>query len=360
MQEVFVVVWNALRSSGKMMRKASHRQWLIIIVSIIVSFLVMLVGTLTGRLSSLPLWIILVSIVVFVGLATAFGFWYERLKSTPERLDAAARENRRVMLHRVQHEWITGFLENRFYYSFDELLPLRLREHVGSRFDLVLSNPVEPTRTMPSGTTLVQVFDQAEGELLVLGEPGAGKTTLLLELARDLLERAKVDSWARIPVVLMLSSWTSKKLPLEQWITEELQAKYDIPSQIGEEWVKASQLLLLLDGLDEVAPSGLPACIEAINGYYYQAHRSLVVCSRTKEFLDQPGRLALHRAVIVQPLSSEQVDSYLDGLTAKREEVEGLKHILQQSEALRALATTPLFLTVLILAYIDFIASSDQ
>jgi predicted NACHT family NTPase len=158
----------------------------------------------------------------------------------------------------------------------------------------------------------------------------------------------------------MLSSWTSKKLPLEQWITEELQAKYDIPSQIGEEWVKASQLLLLLDGLDEVAPSGLPACIEAINGYYYQAHRSLVVCSRTKEFLDQPGRLALHRAVIVQPLSSEQVDSYLDGLTAKREEVEGLKHILQQSEALRALATTPLFLTVLILAYIDFIASSDQ
>ena len=115
--------------------------------------------------------------------------------------------------------------------------------------------------------------------------------------------------------------------------------------------MKANQLLLLLDGLDEVAPDALPACIEAINAYYHQAHRSLVVCSRTKEFLDQPGRLALHTAVIVQPLSSEQVDTYLDGLAAKGEEIEGLKHALHQSAELRALATTPLFLTVLILAY---------
>ena len=76
-----------------------------------------------------------------------------------------------------------------------------------------------------------------------------------------------------------------------------------------------------------------------------------MVCSRTQEFLGQPGRLVLHTAVIIQPLSSEQVDTYLDGLAAKGEDVEGLKHTLHQSEALRALATTPLLLTVLILAY---------
>jgi hypothetical protein len=115
--------------------------------------------------------------------------------------------------------------------------------------------------------------------------------------------------------------------------------------------VKANQLLLLLDGLDEVVPSALPACIEAINAYYHQTHRSLVVCSRTKEFLDQPGRLALHTAVTVQPLSSKQIASYLDGLAAKGEEIEGLKLALHQSATLNALATTPLFLTVLILAY---------
>ena len=98
----------------------------------------------------------------------------------------------------------------------EQLLPLPLRERVGSRFDLVLSDPLKPTHPISSGTTITQVFDQAGGELLILGEPGAGKTTLLLELARDLLKRAKDDKTAPIPVVLMLSSWATKKLPLEQ------------------------------------------------------------------------------------------------------------------------------------------------
>jgi len=40
----------------------------------------------------------------------------------------------------------------------------------------------------------MQVYDEADGELLILGEPGAGKTTLLLELARDLLDRAQLDN----------------------------------------------------------------------------------------------------------------------------------------------------------------------
>jgi hypothetical protein len=303
-------------------------------------------------LSHLPLWIIAVGIVALVALSIVFGLWQEKLKSTPETLVAAAHENRQSMLNRVQNKWITGFLENPHYYSYvEQLLPLPLRERVGSRFDRVLTNPLEPTQTIPSGTTITQVFDKAGGELHILGEPGAGKTTLLLELASDLLKRAKDNEAAPMPVMLMLSSWATRKLPLEQWIAEELQAKYDVPTQIGKEWVKANQLLLLLDGLDEVAPYALPACIDAINEYYHQAHRSLVVCSRTKEFLDQPGRLALHTAVIVQTLSSEQVDSYLEGLTAKREDVEGLKHTLHQSTALSALATTPLFLTVLILSY---------
>src|SRR6266849_1801965 len=338
------------------MRQISRRTMLIIIAGAIISFLLLLLDVLKGAFASifphLPLWIILVSIVVVIVLTTTFGLWYERLKSTPETLAAAARENRQRMLKLVQNEWITGFLENPLYYSYDEqLLSLALRERLGSRFDLVLSNPLEPTQTISPSTTIVQVFDQAGGELLILGGPGAGKTTLLLELARDLLKRAKDNEAAPIPVVLMLASWATEKLPLEQWIVEELRMKYDVPSQIGKEWAKANQLLLLLDGLDEVVPDALPACIEAINGYYHQAHRSLVVCSRTKEFLDQSGRLALHTAVTVQPLSSEQIGTYLDGLAAKGEEIEGLKRALHQSTTLRTLATTPLFLTVLILAY---------
>src|SRR5882762_6992317 len=34
-------------------------------------------------------------------------------------------------------------------------------------------------QTVPDGTTVVQLYDQASGELLILGDPGCGKTTLL-------------------------------------------------------------------------------------------------------------------------------------------------------------------------------------
>src|SRR5205807_2590542 len=130
----------------------------------------------------------------------------------------------------------------------------------------------------------------------------------------DLLERARSKEEALLPVVLNLSSWANRQLSLEQWVVEELRMRYDIPSSIGKVWVETHQLLLMLDGLDEVAPGAQLACIEAMNKYYRQAHRSLVICSRTKDYLNQPGRLALLTTVVIQALTSQQVDDYLSVL----------------------------------------------
>jgi hypothetical protein len=292
------------------MRRLSRATWIAVGVSGIFTMLLSLLGNigaaaLTWLSPQLALFLFVLISLVLIGVS----YWQEKQKAASEPSAAESRMNRRIMLDRVQAKWITGFLENPLYYIYGkQLLLLPLRERVGSRFDLVLSDPLKPSHSVPSGISITQVFDQAGGELLILGEPGAGKTTLLLELARNLLKRAKDDEAAPIPVVLMLSSWATEQLPLEKWIVEELRMRYDVPSQIGDVWVKANQLLLLLDGLDEVAPGALSSCIEAINVYYYQAHPSLVVCSQTKEFLDQPGRLALHTAVTVQPLSPKQIE----------------------------------------------------
>src|SRR5260370_38696897 len=108
------------------MRQISKRTWLLIVVGMITALVLLLLDilkeTLAGVFSSLPLWIILVSIVVVAGLAVAFGLWQERLKSTPGVPEAVAREDRQIMLGRVQTTWITGFLENELYY--DELISL--------------------------------------------------------------------------------------------------------------------------------------------------------------------------------------------------------------------------------------------
>jgi len=68
---------------------------------------------------------------------------------------------------------------------------------------------------LPSGTSIIEAYDQAGQGLLILGEPGAGKTTLLLELACELLTRVEGDCTLPIAVILNLSSWASQKASLE-------------------------------------------------------------------------------------------------------------------------------------------------
>jgi DNA-binding TFAR19-related protein (PDSD5 family) len=88
------------------------------------------------------------------------------------------------------------------------------------------------------------------------------------------------------------------------------------------------------------------ACIQAINRYREEHLR--VVCSRSSDYLEQSARLRLRTAVMVQPLTEEQIEQYL---TALGDQVAGLHEALQQESELQELAATPLMLSILVLAY---------
>jgi DNA polymerase III delta prime subunit len=187
------------------------------------------------------------------------------------------------------------------------------------------------------------------GELLILGAPGSGKTTLLLELARDLLERAEQDEQHPLPVVFNLSSWATKQQPLADWLVEELNRSYQVPRKLGRAWVEADYILPLLDGLDEVAPKERTRCIEAINAYRREhGLLPLAVCSRSADYLAQPARVQLGSAVLVQPLTQQQVDDYL---ASGGEPLWALQVALHRDAALRELTSTPLMLSILTLTY---------
>ncbi len=260
--------------------------------------------------------------------------------------------NRQYMLDRVRRRWITGVLEHSLHGAM--LIELGLEEQpsaVENPWRLSVQETELPDHPLPAGTTITQVYDEAEGTLLILGEPGAGKTTLLLDLTRQLLVRAREDEQEPIPVVFNLSSWAKKRSALGNWLVEELAEKYDIPPKLGTSWVSNERLLLLLDGLDEVAPEAREECIQAINQYHREhALVPIVVCSRRADYPDSEEsiRLRLHIAVIIQPLTPEQVEQYL---AMAGEQVAALRKALQHDADLRKLATTPLMLNVLLLAY---------
>lgn len=199
-------------------------------------------------------------------------------------------------------------------------------------------------------TSLIQVYTEAGHELLLLGEPGAGKSTLLLELASDLVGMAEQDHSQLLPVIVPLSSWASKQQPLEQWLAEQIALLYDISLPLSRRWVQEERLVLLLDGLDEMEEQARAACIAAINAYHHAHLHPLVVCSRKAEYEAAAThvRLVLHSAVVVQPLTREQVDAYL---VQCGEPVAALRTILQENPTLQEIATTPLMLSILILTY---------
>ena len=268
-------------------------------------------------------------------------------------------QDRLRMLDKIQTMWITGLLEQ----SLQHVAVIELE--LAKRPDAVANPWRQPLQKMQQfapepvpAVHLLNAYEQANGKLLLLGEPGSGKTTLLLQLTQTLLERARHDTTDPIPVIFHLASWMEKRQPITRWLVEELSIKYHIPPALGQQWVESNQILPLLDGLDEVAPSHYTACVEALN-IYLKGHGLVptVICSRSGNYLNQPGRLLLQSAVEVQPLTRQQVATYLQNTGRQRER---LSEALLQDSSLRELASTPLMLRVLTTIYASGTAEYPQ
>ncbi|MEL6937795.1 MAG: serine/threonine-protein kinase [Cyanobacteria bacterium J06598_1] len=268
--------------------------------------------------------------------------------------------NRQALLNKVHRFWIQGVLQHSLHGQV--LLTLGLEERnqaLALPWNISWESESQPIQALAAGTSLFSRFQHlGEGRsLLILGEPGAGKTTTLLTLTRDLL-----DQWQpgqRIPAVFNLSSWTGESL--DQWLISELNSKYQIPKSIGHSWVQEQQLLLLLDGLDEVRLDRRSRCAAVINQFYQDYGPELVVCCRMNDYEALEEQLTFQSAVYVRSLTDQQIWQYLDqaetGLT-------GLRSLLEQSleqsaakpkahtgQALFELARSPLILNIMALTY---------
>ena len=269
----------------------------------------------------------------------------------PPTLSSQAYRNRQALLNKVKNFWVKGVLETSLYDQVLIVLGLETRpESVIAPWHVALANDDQRLRTLPQGTQVTSIFDQmgTGRSLLILGEPGAGKTTTLLQLARNLIGRAEQDVNHLIPVILNLSSWTNPTQPIATWIVDELNTKYQVPKAIGQAWLRQQQLLLLLDGLDEVRQDARNSCVAALNAFQQEYSSELVVCSRIRDYEQLSHRLNVQTAIYLRSLTPEQIQLYLDSLGA---ELTGLKQLLREDEALRELAQSPLLLNIMVLAY---------
>ena len=263
-----------------------------------------------------------------------------------------AMRNRRAMLELVKNTWIKGVLEQSL--GNEVLIDLGMEERPGEvehSWDLQVKMPDQVNRTLPAGTSIIQVFDEMGGAILILGEPGSGKTTILLELARDCIARAQKDDTQPIPVVFNLSSW-DRKQTIETWLISELNSKYNVSKKVAQSWIANTELLLLLDGLDEVKHENREACIRSLNDFRQQhgVTTQITVCSRVADYETLDTKLNLASALYLLPLTTKQIEAYCEQVGA---ELDGVHQGIQSDEALRELAQRPLMLGIIAQVFKD-------
>ncbi|MGB7440822.1 MAG: protein kinase [Coleofasciculaceae cyanobacterium] len=259
---------------------------------------------------------------------------------------------RQILLNKVKNYWIKGVLETSLHGR--ALIELGLEESldlVTRPWQVAWGNPDDCQQTLPAGTKVSDKFwEMGVGRsLLILGEPGSGKTTTLLELTRDLIEKIEQDISLPVPVVFNLSSWPGSKQSIADWLVQELNSKYQVAKEIGKNWINSGQLLLLLDGLDEVSIQLRNFCVLALN-QFCQEHGTteIVVCCRIQDYQTLQQHLNLQAAICLQPLTLAQIHHYL---SCAGDELTAVNTAMQEDTTLQELAKSPLMLSIMTLAY---------
>jgi len=210
-------------------------------------------------------------------------FWGNRARE--------AARNRQKMIECVKKIWVQDILEASIPKQAELELQVEYRAELVEKPWEVLQQPTRATDAVSKRMGVIEAYEKAGGNLLVLGEAGAGKTTTLLQLARHALTIAQEDLQKPIPLVFHLSSWSPspRSAQLERWLVQELRVRYYIPYKVARQWVENDELLFLLDGLDEVKGEDRAECVAAINAFRQShGHASLVVCCRTQDYSELP------------------------------------------------------------------------
>jgi hypothetical protein len=102
-------------------------------------------------------------------------------------------------------------------------------------------------------------------------------------------------------------------------------------------------VLPLLDGLDELPPHHQATAVQQINQWLDNASTSLVVCCCCEDYNRYPTPLALNGTLTLEPLTPEQLETYLGSL-----ELNILWAQIQKSPELLELIRIPFWLNLLI------------
>ena len=282
-------------------------------------------------------------------------FTYSKFSMSKLTSSQVQLHNRQKLLLQVQNEVRQYRLQSLhrgvLTYLAQETPPLKMRRI----WDVELKVSHHPSVRLTNDTGIIQVFDRLNGRLLILGSTGSGKTTTLIGLAKVLVSRAQTDVEEPIPVLLDLSTWKNPDQLIIDWIVEQLHIKYGISIAVVQNWIQQLQILPLIDGLDKLSLNQQVKYIQQINqmlnGDVSPLH--LVICANVISYQKLSERLDLNGAIFLRPLTIQQIQDYLINSRSRE-----LWQNIERDKPLLNLAKTPLYLTMMTLAYEEILIMS--
>lgn len=197
-----------------------------------------------------------------------------------------------------------------------------------------------------------------EQYLMVLGGPGIGKSTLLRKVGLEALKGQNGTFEHRcMPVFLSLQQFKSAELSIEQQIIKELTTcGFPEPEAVTAAMLKKGQMLLLLDGLDEVAKAQKKEVIEQIRDFVDRHSKNRFIAScRIPAY---KGGFPRFKDVTIAPFEDPQIQEFIGNwFSGERDQdhktADQCWKLLKRPEykAAKELAQTPLLLTLLCFSY---------
>ncbi|MEJ0090812.1 MAG: hypothetical protein WDM80_13850 [Limisphaerales bacterium] len=265
----------------------------------------------------------------------------------------------------------------------DRLFPIYFRKLSGASGSPAIST----TDLLPGkNKSMLDLFNDQDGRMLMVGERGTGKTFAMLRLMQDLADRANIRPGEPVPVFFNLSSWSetyheSTRPPallvrafqwlfpqpekssktLFQWLEDQMVRNYSMQRMAARRLLGENHVILCLDGLDELGTGGTgdkevtdkascalrDACVKAINGTLRNQSVRMILCCREETYHELTVKPAMGAPLQTQTLTSEEVIADLEHW----DNLEGLKDAMSQSAFLKDRARVALFLSMMRIAY---------
>jgi predicted NACHT family NTPase len=208
------------------------------------------------------------------------------------------------------------------------------------------------TRECPKQDGLKVASDQQF--LMVLGQPGAGKSTFLRRMGLEVLKgQQRKYKHACIPVMLELRSFNRKEINLEKAIVEEFRTcGFPKPEAATKKLLEQGKLLILLDGLDEVATDQMDDAIRSIQDFVqlHDKNRFIASC----RVATYRGNFKRFSDVAMADFDDEQIQQFISnwfGSDAALTKECWDKLNSNEHRAAKELTQTPLLLTLICLLY---------